>query len=553
MEFSDTQNKELNIAQQRVDSGTTGSPTDTNAGDLANLKYAKENGWTPTPVITSTDSKQEFDTNKAAIDQRQQDIQNRMAEANAQTTPDPNAPPATDINPRFNEDTGRVEANADPIADSLNAFEKEEKAKFEEDAKEDIKKYDDMFTTSLSAIDSSTAALIENIKSSYSNRIGEQRRINNINIARVKAYGLGNGGQYTPVSFSDAISGREQEAANQITSLENERNSLISKAQAAAVDGKNSLTRTHLEDISKIEDALREKLATVKAEADKQYDVLRAYREKAELDRKEKLEEDKQRFAAIASTFLDQYDGKDQSTKDALIKQIMVKEGLDYATVLSSLEKASSDNALLKQKAEKDALEKQKTELEIKKTQAELDQQNRGDLKQVGKNLYQITYDANGKAKTTLVQQGVATGGSGGSGGSNSITLTPTDKKKMKARGLDSSNKEDVDKYISDVYGDKTTQDEKLLSMSEFEKLAVDQVDENGNPIYNQSGTWVKDKYDEYKSAFTDQQLQKDITATDRKKMLGQGLDPENVEDVKTYIAKAYKTTKKSSVTATKQ
>lgn len=463
----------------------------------------------PEPVVTSTDVAAEFDTNKAAVDERQKAIADRMAAANADKATEATA---TKDQAKFNEDTGRVETESDAITASLAKWEKERTDAFEAEAETRKKQYESLFATSLADIDAATAATIQNITQSYDKRLNEQRRINSLNIARVKAYGLGHGGQYTPIDFSDAVSAREQEAAAEVGRLEGERTSLLAQANAAARSGKSALLRSHMEDLDKIENNLRSNLERVQSEADKQYEVLRAYREQQEAEHKQKLEEARTRFAAIASTFLGEYDGKDQATKDALIKSIMNTTGLDYATIFGQMEKAASDAALMKDKASKDA---------------------RGELRSIGGKLYQITYDANGKPKSTLVQ-----GGGGGSGsGSSDYKLTASDKNKMIAEGLDPNNPEDRKKWGDEHYGNGGGE---VLSYQDFEKLASETTDENGNPLYTQSGPELKKKYDEYLKEANAGKQKKDLTPTDRKKMAAAGLDPENPEDIDKYIKDEY-------------
>lgn len=475
----------------------------------------------PSPVVTSADNKSEFDTNKSTLGDKQTalDAANAKAAADKTAAAEASAAAGAAVEPKFNEDTGRVEANSDPVSDSLNKWEADRKAEFDKQAADRKTQYDSLYTTSLAAIDSATAATIENIKASYDKRIGEQRRINDINIARVKAYGLGSGGQYTPIAFSDAVSSREQEAADQISTLEGQRTNLIAQAQAAANNGRADLLRTHMEDLNKIEDQLRTNLKDVFTEASKQYDVLRTLREKAETDHKTKLEEARKRLALIASSYLDQFDGKDQAGKDALIKQLMSSTGLDYATIFGEMTKASQDAAILKTKNAKDA---------------------RGELKTIDGNLYEVTYDDAGKATSKLVQAKAPKAGSGGSGSSGSVVLTPTDKKKMAAQGLDPNDKSDVDQYIKSAYGDKDVPEE-VLTFADFEKLAADATDENGQPLYNQSNDALKAKYDEYVSEAKGAEQSKTLTPTDKKKMLAADLDPNDPADVQAYIKKNYK------------
>lgn len=474
-------------------------------------------GQGSSPVVTSTDGKAEFDKNKSEADIRLKAIADRTAASDAaKTDAAAKGDAAVVTDPKFNEENGRVEnTQSDPVADSLNKWETDRKAEFDLEAEKRKEGYDSLFTTSLASIDAATAATIDNIKQSYTKRIDEQRRINDLNIARVKAYGLANGGQYTPIDFSDAVSNREEEAANKISALEGERNALLAQAKAAAESGKTALLRTHMEDLAKIEDDLRANLEKVHTEANAQYEVLQTLRKQAEQEHKDKLAEARTRFAAVASTFLDQYDGKDQAGKDALIKQIMAETGLDYAAVFSEMQKASSDAALLATKTAKE---------------------NRKETKEFDGNLYTVTYDDDGNPVMTLLKQKAPKAGSGSGGGSGSVKLTPTDIKKMTAQGLDPNNAADKAAYIAKEYGDEPEEeDEKMLSLAEFERVAMEQVGGDGQPLYNQSNASLKSKYDEYVKAYQGQRNKKILTATDKKKMIAQDLDPEDEDDIAKY------------------
>lgn len=467
------------------------------------------------PVVTSETGKTEFEKNKSSIEERMKALGivtpgAAAADPNAAVN-DPNA--ANKIDPKFNAETGRVEANTDPIGDQLSKWEKEQREKFDKESAQKRLDYESLFNTSLAAIDSATAATIQNIKQSYDKRVNEQRRINDLNISRSKAYGLAGPGTYTPISFSDAVSVREEEAAAKISSLENERTALLAQANAAAQSGKTALLRQHMDDIGKIEDQLNKNLQRVQQEAEKQYDVLRALRQKAEDDHKNLLDEAAKRFAAVASTFLGDYDGKDQSGKDAVIRQIMNTTGLDYATVFGQLEKASADAKTLAAKSAKDA---QKETVTVKGV------------------VYQKDYDADGNVTLKPVTGSPKVAGTGGGGTNPSgVKLTQAQKNEMIAKGLDPNRPDDVTAYNNDKYNKGS---EPLLGYDAFLKDLGDKLGQSLDPNSKAN----KDEYEGYKQKHSALAAKKELTTTDKKKMRAQGLDPDDDDDVESYIKKEY-------------
>lgn len=322
-------------------------------------------GSTP-PVVSSKDNATGFNTDSTKLDGMLTDI--GKATGTTSTTKSADTTTPTDKYTPFatgekNAETGKIETTGDPILDKLNKWETDQGTKFSQEAAVRKAEYESLFKTSLSAIDATAAATISNINSTYDKRINEQNRINKLNIDRVKAYGLANGGQYTPISFGDAISNREQEAADKISELEGQRNSLIAQAKAARDAGESKLLRERLEDLAKVETTLRTQLADVEKEAEKQYQLLRDLRKEEETKHQKALDKMRENLAAIAPQYADDYTKLTEDEKDKFIQKIAAQTGLDYGTVFGLLEGAVSD-------ADKKALDKKKTEADIKATDA---------------------------------------------------------------------------------------------------------------------------------------------------------------------------------------
>lgn len=308
-------------------------------------------GSTP-PVLSSKDNQQEYRDNSSKIDGM---LTGLAGKADSSTTPKEETTKETITPFSTGEKTtdGKIETTGDPVLDKINAWTKEQSAKFDADALAKKESYSQLYNTSLAAIDATTKSTIDYINTTYDKRLAEQKRINQINIDRVQAYGLGNGGQYTPIAFSDAVTNRETEAADRISSLEGERNSLIAEAKSARDVGSSKLLREKLADLDKIDTDIRTQLQNVKKEADDQYKLLRDYRKEEEAKIKTKREEMLKRLQALAPKYSDEFDKLDESAKDELIKKIATQTGLEYAYVYSTLQSAVTTGAKAKTDKEK--------------------------------------------------------------------------------------------------------------------------------------------------------------------------------------------------------
>lgn len=293
-------------------------------------------GSTP-PVISSIDNKAEFMQNSdkiTGIDKAFSGIYNGATETNVDktkttTTADGTKTTTTDTT---------VETTGDPVYDNILKQNKEREAQFELDAQKKKDEYASLYQTSLANLDATAKATIDRINTSYDRRIKEQQRINQLNIDRTKAYGLASGGQYTPIDFGDAVSLRETEASDKITSLESERTDLINQAKVARDNGASSLLRQKLQDLDKVDADIRTQLKAVEEESDKRYKMLRDIRTAEETKAKERREKALSQIASLAPSYTDEYEKMTPEQKNQFIQQIATKTGLDYASIYGTLE-----------------------------------------------------------------------------------------------------------------------------------------------------------------------------------------------------------------------
>ncbi len=192
-----------------------------------------------------------------------------------------------------------------------------------------------MLKTNLANTNTAYAAQIAGINDTYSGLIDTQKIINNLNLSRVKAYGLSSGNAMsTPIEFTYAVSNTEQAGISEVKKLDNTRNSLIAQAESAREDADAKL---------------------MQASMDSEVEARAASLEKIKTDQQTQLKATQTNLlAAAVTTFGKQFtDEQDPTKRDALIKQIVNGSGgmLDYGSVYGSL----SSNAAATTKATQDA------------------------------------------------------------------------------------------------------------------------------------------------------------------------------------------------------
>lgn len=305
--------------------------------DPNKIQTMAENG---SPVVSSKDNAQQYGENSKTVDGLLGSLAPDKGATTEKTTETPTDKYVPNATGDKNVDTGKIETTGDPVLDRLNSWEKEQDTKINTNAETKKVEYANLYNTSLSAIDATLQSTLDSINSTFNKRIEEQKKINRINIGRVTAYGLSEGGRYTPIDFNDAISNREVEASDKITELENQRNSLISQAKSARDSGQSKLLSEKLANLEKVDESIRKQFQEVKDEADRQYKLLRDIRQEEETKHANAVAKMLGNLKAIAPSFIDEYEKLDGEAKNKFIQDLQTKTGLDFASIYSTLEGA---------------------------------------------------------------------------------------------------------------------------------------------------------------------------------------------------------------------
>ena len=307
------------------------------------------------PVISSKDLQPKYSEGSDRID-TEENLQKEASKIVAPPTVDTTGKKPT-------EPREEVEATGDSATDSYNKYISTKQVEADQaslDAETKREQRDQLFKTSLANIDATTQATLNNIGLTYDKRLTEQKRINQLNIDRVKAYGLGGGGIYTPNMFSDAITNREEEADAKITSLENDRNNLISQAKSARDAGEAGLMGEKLDKIDEINETLNNTLNEIDKEISAQYKIFKDYNKELEAEHLQKIEESRRILSATAQNKIDEY----EENPEAFIQDKLNDPNytLSYADIVEIM-----NNAIYsRQKATEDA-EISKLDIEDKK------------------------------------------------------------------------------------------------------------------------------------------------------------------------------------------
>lgn len=279
-------------------------------------------------------------------------------------------------------DGTKPEGSGDPVYDKMQAWQKEQSAKFDADALTRKAEYEALYKTSLASLDATVASTISGINATFDKRIAEQKRINQIRIDRSKAYGLGSDNAlYNPMEFTDMVTTREEEAGDAIVALEGQRNSLIAQAKSARDVGNSKLLRDRLADLDKVDEQVRTKLKDVSDEADKQYRLLRDIRKDEEAKHKEAVAKMVEQLGSIAPKYADDFGGMSDEEQDAFINRIVKETGLDYATVFATLQKSVTTAKDKARADKKDQLGMDKAEVDLAKSKVELNKARQGGTK----------------------------------------------------------------------------------------------------------------------------------------------------------------------------
>jgi hypothetical protein len=323
-------------------------------GDVINIgNYTP--GQSPTlsstpAVISSKDMSASFANNSNQLNTKiaPPQAQQTMSEKNAANTDAKNNVAGGDKNSA----TPTAGKTGNPIWDSLNAWEDQQTKQAQEAAADQKKAQMALLNTSLAAVDSTYSATLGNIENTYNASYAVQSRINKINIARTKAYGLATGGALsTPLEFTNAVSEKETAAAAEIQKLDSARQQAIAEAMAARDAGDAKLMQAHLDAISGIEQDMRTNLANIAKAATDRFTLLNSIAKQQQDDLK--VQATKMLAEVVAKQSSSFGDAKTPDEKDKIVNDIVAQSGgvLDYGTVYQGLNQAVADSTKASQDA----------------------------------------------------------------------------------------------------------------------------------------------------------------------------------------------------------
>lgn len=325
-----------------------------NAGEFASNTNALAS---KVPTTTPTSTQQTFTTPNGAVVDAQGNI---ITPAPGSDTTGATSTAKTPIDSSANGGAGTTGlptvTTGDPVYDSLQTWEQQQEQQNESDAAAQKAQIAQMLTTNLAANDATYAAQIAGITNTYAGLITTQTRINNLNNARVKAYGLASGNAMsTPIEFTYAVSNEEQTGLTAIQTLDDQRDSLIATAQAAQQSGDAKLLSDSMASVEQVETDMRNQTAALATLVTDRFTVL----QKIEADQQTQLQQTQQNLLAAAVVkYGDQFNSAtDSTTKDSIVKQIIQASGgvLDYGTVLGGLQTNATNAATTAETAAKDA------------------------------------------------------------------------------------------------------------------------------------------------------------------------------------------------------
>ena len=311
------------------------------------------------PIVSSKDNEGQYRDDSAKLDSIYSSMASAISDKNTVTTKEKTdqiiTPPILDKDGKQNGESREIKTTGEVKTDAylkyigakqVEADEANKKAELNRLERENL------FKTSLANIDATTNDTLNRINQTFDQQLIQQKRINQLNIDRVKAYGLSSGGQYTPIMFRDAISEREQEASSKVAELDNKRNLLLSEAKSARDQGSSKLLSEKLDSLEKIDTDIRTTLSNIEKEVRTQYDLYQKVVKEDEIAFKKEVETSRNRLKAIASVYVGEYEKDKDTFIQNLIKNPTVK--LSYADIVEIMEntiaKASSAKLDLRKK-----------------------------------------------------------------------------------------------------------------------------------------------------------------------------------------------------------
>lgn len=269
---------------------------------------------------------------------------------------------------------------------NLDVVKAKEQASLEKAAKEQKKRAENLLKTTLAANDSLFAATSAQVNSSYNQLIDQRKKLDEQNISRAKAYGMGNGAQYTPGEFTNGISLKVQEAQDNIFRLDMQRNAALMAAQANRDAGNAAALKGNMDELSRIERQMKDDMVRMNDQIQKEYKLALDIETEQKTAYKEWLQKV---VARLSDDEMDKYmNAKTPEEKNAIVQGILSRSGADgdqdaYYAVRNSLNTKISDKEDAATKKEKDKLSIEKAKLDIQDTRAGIAKKY-ADIKETG-------------------------------------------------------------------------------------------------------------------------------------------------------------------------
>jgi len=334
----------------------------------------------PPAYISSNDVAWQFANDKQFIDQRTQSttLAQDMARAANQGKPGYDAfgnpisstgtrtPTETATKPPTSTASGEQSANLKTYQDRLAEGQK----KFDDQLAKDTADAQVRLQSTLSTLGLEYEATKTNISNQYADLLKKTERLQNLDIGRRQAYGLG-AAMYDPIGHTDAVTLATDEWNHEITKLTSEREDALLRAKIAYENGKAGVLAASRKEVQDVEDRIRQSTQDFQTRLT---DQVKTANDAIQL----KYQEFNERGKLAAQKALLQFAAYKVATspddRDKIIRDAIESVGGDptniteYATVRDALEAQKTVEAKAEFDAQKNALDRQKTQTDIEHT-----------------------------------------------------------------------------------------------------------------------------------------------------------------------------------------
>jgi hypothetical protein len=286
-------------------------------------------------VVSSKDLTNSFKTESSTLDKT---IENSKINLNANTQADPTKKDGTKT-----ETTTTTTKTPSTMPEIMDQEAKDNAAKIEADKVAQKNEYLSQMNNSLANTSQVYKDLLESINRTADNNIAQQKRINDINNSRIKAYALGGSAALaTPLEFTNAISLQEQEGAERISKIDNLRNEAIAKAKLAQADGDHDLLKEYNKNISDLQERATTQLKVNADNSLKRYELVRKFADEQAEKQQIVIKENTQRLVTnLASLYFSADD--DKKRYDIISKIVEQNDGASFTDVQVAFNKMRTE------------------------------------------------------------------------------------------------------------------------------------------------------------------------------------------------------------------